>query len=417
MDAEGTASATWLARGSGNALVFGSVSPVDSDWTQGVRISGTGQGARNALLAVNPEGKLLASWSRFDGSVFRTQVSWFTDVLHNSWTTPQTLDTAVETTDGNADPVDAVVDDNGDPTVLVGTGTGSSQAFRRSIQDGAEVWNRIENAQPASAVGLSRDDAGDVATYSMRMPADGSPDVVERIFDNSGPVGAMTPLAASYRTVTIHPAWSATDLWSGIAGYQTVVSSAPWNGTFGTFSQWLAPSNTLTTAPFTGAKGGSYCFAVVPTDTADNVGAQSPSTCTTFPLDDRSMTRSTHIVKRKVHGKVRRVVVKDWASGTSSAAYARTLTTSSRKGSSLTLSGVRAQTLQLHTLAAKGSGSVTGYFNGVRLGTWSLNRSKTAPLVITMHTFPAVTTGTLVLKVASTGKPVRIDGVGTLKSS
>jgi hypothetical protein len=420
MDDAGDASIIWMETAS-PSRVFASISPNSENWASPRQLSASGQNATAPLLAVNPNGALLAAWSRVDNTGYsHVQVSRVNDLAHNEWTAGKTLDSSVQTTDGDAYPVDAVLDDEGNPTVLVGTDTGSSQAFRREVvsdESGTtEVWNKIENAQPATAVGLSRDDAGDVATYSMRMPEAGSPDVVERIFDNSGPVATMTHIAASYRTLTIHPAWSATDLWSGIAGYQLMVQSAPWNGTFGAF----APYGAHTTAPtgaFTGAKGRSYCLAVVPNDTAQNVGDQSTSTCTTFPLDDRSMTRSTHTVKRKVHGKVRRVAVKDWASASSSAAYSRTLTTSSRKGSSLTLRGVRAQTLQLHALGGKRNGSVTGYFNGARLGTWNLNRSKTTPLVITMRNFPAVSTGTLVLKVASSGKAVRIDGVGTLKSS
>ncbi len=411
MDGTGDAAVLWQSTKSGVDQVFAQVNPLNADWGDVRQLSGAGQDAGSGVLAVNPGGKFLASWSRTDGTYRRVQASWF-NADTDSWTSAAGtgLDVKVATADGNADPVDAVVDDAGLPTLLVGTETGSSQSFRDDDLNG--VWGKIVNFQPAIPVSVSRDTDGDVSAVSQQ--ADGT--LVERIFDNSGPVATTkAPTSVVTTATTVRPSWSATDTWSPIASYQLQRSSAPWNGGFSSYANYGA-STTDTTKSYGTGSGRTYCYRVVATDTAGNVGVPSAQRCTTTPVDERSMKRSTHTEWRKKHGKKLRVTVRDWASGSSSLAYKKTYTSASRKGSALSIGGVRAKSLQVRVLGGRGQGSVSLYFAATRLGTWSLSRSRTQVLTLS-KTLSTERTGTVTLKVASSGKPVRVDAVSAVKTA
>ena len=80
------------------------------------------------------------------------------------------------------------------------------------------------------------------------------------------------------------------------------------------------------------------------------------------------------------------------------------------------LKGVKADTIGLLVAKGQNNGKITVFFAGKKLGTWSLaaatNKVKQQILV---KNFTSVKTGTLVVKVVSAGKPVRIDGFHIVK--
>jgi hypothetical protein len=262
-------------------------------------------------------------------------------------------------------------------------------------------------------VSVSRDAGDDVSTVSQ----DSDGNLVERIFDHTPPVATMTaPTDGSVTTASsVKPSWSATDTWSPIATYQLQRSWAAWNGAFSTWSDY-SNATTATSQSIGTSAAKTYCYRVVAIDAAANASSPSAQRCTTTPVDERSMKRSTHKETRKKHGKKVRVTVRDWDSGSSSLAYRRTYSSASRKGASLSIGGVRASSLQLRALGGKGQGSVSLYLGSSRLGTWSLSRSKTQLLTLKPKAFSSQRTGTVTVKVASSGKPVRIDAFSAVKA-
>lgn len=398
VDAGGDMSVLWREDESNEGRMVAATRALNEEWGTSQQLSGSGRDAQLGRLAVNDSGDLLATWNRRAGSYLQVQTIWH-QPSNDTWVSPSDLDSAVGTADGDAFPQDALVDDAGVPTVLVGTATGSSQTFRRTVQDGTEVWNKIENAQPAVAVTLAQDAAGDVASYSLRFTG-GDQELVERVFDASAPTATVTALPSVNRAKTYPVSWSGKDVWSALTSYDVRVRSAAWNSDFEPASTSWLPLATGTTATYTPKAGQTSCFTATATDAAGNTGLPSDEVCSTSPVDDRTMTRS-----------------RGWASASSgsSIVYRGTLTQSKTKYAKLTLPNVKASTLQLYALGGRGYGSIRVSHAGRTIGSWSLSRSRTVPVTITLRNVPTTETGSVVVMVTSSRKWVRIDGLAAHK--
>jgi hypothetical protein len=247
------------------------------------------------------------------------------------------------------------------------------------------------------AVGI--DNQGNVvAIHKSQFDAD-SGRILARMYDVAGPLGAMsTPAKLRTNSTTIPVAWSMTDRFSDVAANFLLVKSAPWNGGFGPITQQL-PWTDATSTNVAGAAGRTYCFAARGMDTVGNLGALAAWKCTTTPLDDRKATAAGGFAKK-----------------TGTAHFNGTFRQATAKGATLTLKGVKADTIGLLVAKGKNNGKITVFFAGKKLGTWSLasltNKVKQQILV---KNFTSEKTGTLVVKVVSAGKPVRIDGFHIVK--
>jgi hypothetical protein len=205
-------------------------------------------------------------------------------------------------------------------------------------------------------------------------------------------------------TMAALPAWrAANDVtigWTGTAGSYPILTfdvryrRAAWNGSFGAYSAWLS-AMALTTSPFTTSPGSTYCFSGRARDDQANVSPWSAETCTAAPLDDRSLTRST-----------------GWAAKTSTAFYRGTYVQTTTLNAKLTRSSMRAKRIALVATTCATCGSVRVYLGTTLLKSISLKSSTTVnKKLFTVATFTSVKTGTLTIKVASSGKKVIIDGL------
>jgi len=200
------------------------------------------------------------------------------------------------------------------------------------------------------------------------------------------------------------PTWAATTAieleWDGnrgnwpIASYDVRYRRAAWNSAFGALVTWKS-GTTTDWATFTASPGYTYCFGVRANDTDGGHSAWTAETCTAVPLDDRSLTRSG-----------------SWSAGTGAAYYRSTYLRSSTAGTSLTRTGVVAKRIALVATTCSTCGAVKVYWGSTLLKTISLySRTTVNQKLIAVTTFSSARTGTLKIKVASSGKRVIVDGV------
>jgi hypothetical protein len=195
------------------------------------------------------------------------------------------------------------------------------------------------------------------------------------------------------RSRSVALGWRASAL-PDLATYDVRYRRAAWNGSFGSATTWrtglAAPG-----ATFPALAGSTYCYAARAHDADGMVSAWSGETCTAVPLDDRSLTRAGR-----------------WTAGTGAAYYNSTYLRSSTAGATLTRTKVVAARLALVATTCPTCGSVKVYWNGTLLKTVSLASATTVnQKLIVIKTWSTAHTGTLKIKVSSSGKRVIIDGV------
>jgi len=188
--------------------------------------------------------------------------------------------------------------------------------------------------------------------------------------------------------------------WGGIDGNWLVTSfdvryrRAAWNGGFGTYATWKS-GTTAEFGTFTASPGATYCFSVRANDSHSGHSAWTSESCTAVPLDDRSLTRSS-----------------GWTAATGSAYYRGTALRATAVGTKLTRTGVVAKRIALLATTCPTCGTVKVYLGSTLLKTVSLiSKTTVNQRLMTVATFSAAQSGTLVIKVSSSGKRVVIDGV------
>ena len=234
--------------------------------------------------------------------------------------------------------------------------------------------------------------------------------------------GQVTP--RPHAKISVASPWSATSVvsltWGAVPAVAPVVSydiqyrSAPWNG-WGTGEPVAWRSGTAdTSGEFAVTSGSTYCFAARAHDADGMVsGWTENEKCAVAPLDDRSLTRAG-----------------TWTLGTGSPYYRSTYLQSSTSGASLTRTGVAAYWLALLATTCPTCGTVSLSFAGTAdyagetwATTWSTTVSLYSPTTIEQKFLPifeedswfadeiGLRTGTVTLKVVTSGKPVAIDGL------
>jgi alpha-tubulin suppressor-like RCC1 family protein len=231
------------------------------------------------------------------------------------------------------------------------------------------------------------DPSGRTNTFSRTWVVDQlSPTVTMR-----GPAQPFT-LASS-----IPVSWTGSDSGSGIAYYQVRWNKAAYNGGFGA---WQYPAAwqklTTTTVTLTGVVPAvGYCFQTRAVDKVANTGAWSADKCSAVALDDRSLGASA-----------------GWSRVSWSPFYRGTATQTTKTGASLTRPGAALTRVALVATRCPTCGTVGVYVNGTSVGTINLYSTTTArQAVIALPPF-SYRTGTVTLKVLSSGKTVQVDGLG-----
>jgi GH25 family lysozyme M1 (1,4-beta-N-acetylmuramidase) len=204
------------------------------------------------------------------------------------------------------------------------------------------------------------------------------------------------PARRFQRQIRFAVAWSSTDSGSGVASYDVRYRSARYDGGFGAETAWQTATS-ATSAAFTGSPGTTYCFSARARDRSGNVSAWSGETCTELPVDDRTLA----------------AVSGTWLRSSGDGYYRRTYSAAARSGAALVLRGVAARRLALLGTRCAACGTVDVFWNGTLLKQISLTAPTLAKKqLIGLGSFPAIETGTVRIRVVSSGRPVQIDGLG-----
>jgi hypothetical protein len=219
-------------------------------------------------------------------------------------------------------------------------------------------------------------------------------DASSPVTPSMSPTPTLSALPTFLVTTAVHLSWTSAAGTAPVASYDVRVRRAAWNGAFGAWSTWLA-GTAGTTATYPATPGATYCFGIRARNTLDGISAWSAERCTAVALDDRSLSRSG-----------------SWTSGSGAAYYRSTFTRSSALGARLTRTGVVVRRIAIVATTCPTCGTVGVYWGSTLLATVSLSsRTTTFSRLLPVATFPAARTGTLVLKVLSRGRVVRVDAV------
>jgi hypothetical protein len=145
--------------------------------------------------------------------------------------------------------------------------------------------------------------------------------------------------------------------------------------------------------------GNTICFAVKARDNAGHVsGLGIKPKCTELPIDDKQFSSHPGFTQKTVSGT-----------------YHGTVLRATAKGSQIAASGIHAKHLAVLVTKCPGCGTIKVIFKGAQVGSnISLNASTTKKKVLVLlPAFSNAKSGTLVVRVVSSGKRVDIDGVGT----
>jgi hypothetical protein len=208
------------------------------------------------------------------------------------------------------------------------------------------------------------------------------------------PTATITPQPTWVSTPSVPLTWGATAGSSPVASYDIRYRRATWKGGFGSHVAWQS-ATTAAGAAFGAAAGSTYCFSALARDANGLASAWTAETCTAVPLDDRSLARSGR-----------------WSAGTGGSYYKGTYLRSSTTGAKLTRTSVVARRIAILATTCPTCGSVRVYWGSTRLRTISLRSTTTVNRkLITVTTFTSTRTGTLSIRVSSSGRKVIIDGV------
>lgn len=189
--------------------------------------------------------------------------------------------------------------------------------------------------------------------------------------------------------------WSGSDAGSGVQSYDVRFRAAKFNADFGA---WVRPTEwqAITTTSVTDtdmARGYTYCYAVRARDKAGNVSGWSGDRCTTVALDDRSLAGS------------------GWTDKAHSESYAGTYKTTTTSGRYLSIANGQAARVAVVATTCAGCGEVGVYVAGSLVGKVNLYSATTKRAQVLALPAFALKSGTVTVKVLSSGKTIQIDGL------
>jgi len=229
------------------------------------------------------------------------------------------------------------------------------------------------------------DDRGNEITYERAFQVD----TIAPTVTQTGPAQRFT--VATKATAT----WTGNDAVSGIASYGVRSRQAAYNAAFGAWSAPVAATASATSRSFGGlVRGSTYCFSVDAVDKAGNTSAWTPEKCTAIPLDDRDLARSS-----------------GWTALKPAGYFFGTALSAKRFGSTLSATGVTLKRVAVVAKKCSTCGVVGVYVAGKLIAKVNLRAATVSRAVIALPAFEQ-RSGTVTLKVLSSGKLVQIDGLG-----
>lgn len=149
-------------------------------------------------------------------------------------------------------------------------------------------------------------------------------------------------------------------------------------------------------ATFIGEPGFTYCFQATATDWDGNTSGASAEDCTAIPVDNISFRHRGGWSKKQALGH-----------------YLDTFSQSRLVGATMTLKNVTVKNLVLIVTKCPKCGVIQVFFSGKLIKRIQLRSPTTKKLrMITLKVFDSPHKGTVKVKVVSTGKLVKIDGLG-----
>jgi hypothetical protein len=155
-----------------------------------------------------------------------------------------------------------------------------------------------------------------------------------------------------------------------------------------------------TGALFTGTSGRTYCFSARATDASLNSSDFGAEKCTAVPVNNTALRHRGAWEKKRGKGY-----------------FLGTFSLSSVQGASLVLANVEAKRLAIVATKCPGCGTIKVYLGNkllrrIRLASSSVKKRQ----VIELATFDAVRSGKLRAVVTSSGRPVKIEGIGVSRA-
>jgi hypothetical protein len=190
--------------------------------------------------------------------------------------------------------------------------------------------------------------------------------------------------------------WSGSDAGSGVASWQVQSRRAPYSGGFGSWSSATTFAAGTLAHTFTGlSRGYDYCYRVRAVDAAGNMSAYSAPRCTALVLDDRALAASAN-----------------WTNNVGSSYYAGTARSTKHLNATLKRTGAQLDRLALLATKCPTCGTVGLYVSGELIGKVSLHATTTRNQQLIKLPAFGYRTGTVMIKVLTSAKLVRIDGLG-----
>jgi hypothetical protein len=323
---------------------------------------------------------------------------------------PEALDEPAAPTAVAVGPRNAAVEVDWDPPDDEGSAPVSDYRVSVYAYDGgiaSGVTGATERTVGSSATSFSFTGLTNDTGYLFKVAAInaiGTGDETDGAFaipDGDAPETTLTkPTGTWTLSASVPVAWTATDgaYGSGLASTQVVRRAGGFNLTLGAVSTWKAAA-TATPTTYSGSHGTTYCFKARAKDVAGNVDAYTAERCTAIPL------KSGHMVYSK-----------GWTAKSSASVYSGTLRTTKTKNASVTRTSIKAKQIALVAAKCGTCGTVKVYWNGTYKKTVNLAASTTKrKQVVPLLSFGSVTSGTLKLVVASSGRIVSIEGLGVSK--
>lgn len=215
------------------------------------------------------------------------------------------------------------------------------------------------------------------------------------------PTASLTALAATRTTLSIPLAWHGAN---GAVTYDVRYRKAAYNGGFGAPVTFKA-NVTATSATFAASAGTTYCWSARSRSAGNIVSAWTTETCTSIPLDERSATKTG-----------------TWSAGTGTSYFKGTYLSSTALNAKLTRTGVQFHRLYLVATTCPTCGKVSVtltqgttvvFTKTVSLVSATTANKKVIPVFIQAAdpTATPVKSGTLTIKVTTSGKKVLVDGI------
>jgi hypothetical protein len=218
--------------------------------------------------------------------------------------------------------------------------------------------------------------------------------------DTTAPAGHLTGPAAPFQTAAgVAATWTASDSGSGVHStdlrYRTASPSAP----FGGYVYPVALQRTTARSASVSVSAGiTVCFSVRARDRVGHLSAWSPERCTARLLDDRALTSSG--------GWQRRSDTRYWNS---------TYTYGTASGIRLTRADITTDRVALLVTRCPTCGTFAVYVAGRYLGSVDLSATTTARVLLWLPR-TTTSTGSVTVRVTSSGRPVEIDGIGVSRA-